>query len=214
MKNKLICISLASALASYSHAAIFIVSNVVGGIAATDALYQNPDNSLMDGGIVTLGYFGTNDYVPSSSLALIGTTITDFTVVASGIPGTFSLDLEGSFAGFVQAAGVDVGDITSTDPLIGRTVYVFAGNAANLGASTAWALQEVRVIVDDDPDVQDYVANPFGAPAPVIGTVGSFTGNAGGQGSGTFSTLQLIPEPSAALLGSLGVLVLLRRRRN
>ncbi len=36
----------------------------------------------------------------------------------------------------------------------------------------------------------------------------------GGEGNSTFDNLSIVPEPSSALLGGLGVLVLLRRRRN
>ena len=217
MKFKLLIASLIFALVTYSSAATYFVSNVIGGVAATDALYQNTDNSLMNGGIVTLGYFNSNAYVPSSNLALIATTIADFTVLASGTPGTFSSDLGGSYAGFVQAAGVNSvpATITIGNAVLGRTLYVFAGNGASLSVSTAWALKAVNTIGDDDPTNQEYLANPLGGAAPVIGTIGSYTGNAGGQGSGTFSTLQLeaIPEPSTFLLSSLGVLALLRRRR-
>jgi hypothetical protein len=216
MKLKLITTFAFVAFSAVSSAATFVVTNVIGGVASTDALYANSDGTLMNGGVVTLGYFGTNAYVPSSSLATISTTISDFTIVASGIPGSFSEDLGGSFAGFVQGAPVSVAAITGANPLIGRPLYVFAGNAATLAGSTAWALKQVNVIVDDVPVETTYLANPLGGAAPVIGTFGTFTGNAGGQGSGTFTTLQLavIPEPSAALLGALGALGLLRRRRN
>ncbi len=64
------------------------------------------------------------------------------------------------------------------------------------------------------PDEKEYTINPSGL-IPLIGTLGIYNGDAGG-GEGEYKTLKttLIPEPSAALLGSLGVLVLLRRRRN
>lgn len=221
MKINLIAAFTLLAATASSSAAVFVVSNVVGGVAATDALFQNTIGSggaLMNGGVVTLGYFGTNSYVPSGSLVNIGTTISDFNVVASGIPGTTSADLGGSFAGFVQAGGITStpATITGASTLIGRALYVFAGNGATLAASTAWALKQVNFIGDDVPNDITYLANPLGGAAPIIGSVGSFVGNAGGQGSGTFSTLQLaaVPEPSTAVLGIIGAFGLLRRRRN
>lgn len=219
MKFKLLIPAFISAAVCSSNAAVFVVSNVVGGVAATDAVFQNAgaaNASLLSGGIVHLGYFGTNTYVPSSSLSSIGTTIGDFISVATGIAGSASAGLEGSFAGFVEGVPFPSGAaITGSNALLGRSLYIFAGNEATLGNSTAWALKSVGVIQDDVPNELTYTANPKGGAAPVIGTIGSFTGNAGGQGSGTFSTLQLVavPEPSTVLLGTIGVLGLLHRRR-
>lgn len=227
MKLKLIIATALIAVSANSYAAIFVVSNVVAGTALTDALFQNTSTpgvvgnsgatgTLMNGGIVTLGYFATNAFVPSSNLNSIGTTIAGFTVVATGIPGTSSDDLGGSFAGFVQSEAFPGGQITGVNALIGRTLYVFAGNNTSLALSTAWGLKAVNTIVDDVPNETTYLANPLGGAAPVIGTIGSFIGNPGLQGAGTFNTLQLaaIPEPSTALLGAIGALGLLRRRRN
>jgi hypothetical protein len=223
MKIKVISTLALFLVSASSNAAVFIVSNVIGGVASTDALFQNTPESggaLLNGGIVTLGYFGSNAYVPSGNLLNISTTISDFSVVASGIAGTPSADLGGSFAGFVQAAGVtsSPATITGANALIGRALYVFVGNGATLSSSTAWGLKRVNFIGDDVPNDITYLANPFGGSAPVVGTIGSFVGNAGGQGSGTFATLQLaaaaVPEPSTMLLGLIGVSSLLRRRRH
>ena len=203
------------AAAIQANSAIYIATNVIGGVAATDALFQNSNNTLLTGGIVSLGYFPTNAYVPSSNLALLSTTIADFIPVASGIAGTNSADLGGSFAGFVQGDPVQTASkITGADPLLGRSLYVFVGNALTLQTSTTWALKQVATITDDNPNERTYLANPLGGAAPVIGTIGSITGDAGGQGSGTFSTLHMVvPETSSVLLGALGMLGLLRRRR-
>lgn len=202
------------AFLSQANAAQYLVSNVVNGIGSTDALYQNVDNSLLSGGIVALGYFASG--TPSSSLDDIAITISSFTLQASALAGSNSDSLGGSFAGFVEANLVDGADITAGNSLLGKSVYIFVGNASTLAGSTAWALAPVGTIVDDVPVENQYTAQPFGV-TPLIGSVGSFTGNAGGQGSSTFTTLKLaqaIPEPSAALLGAIGAMALLRRRRN
>lgn len=213
MKLKLTLTLFSAIVLSQANAATYLVSNVVNGNGTTDALFQNVDNTLLNGGIVALGYFtgGT----PSSSLEDIATTISSFTLQASALTGSSSASLEGSFAGYVEADLVSGASITGSNALLGQSMYVFVGNAATLGASTAWALVSVGTIQDDLPNEQQYTAQPYGV-TPLIGSVGSFTGNAGGQGSSTFTTLKLaaVPEPSTALLGAIGVMALLRRRRN
>ena len=214
MKLKL-TLTLASVIVlSQANAATYLVSNVVNGNGTTDALFQNVDNSLLNGGIVAIGYFAGG--APSSSLVDISTTISSFTLRASALTGSSSASLGGSFAGYVEADLVSGASITEPNTLLGQSMYVFVGNAATLGASTAWALASIGTIQDDVPNEQQYTAQPFGV-TPLIGSVGSFTGNAGGQGSSIFTTLKLaqaIPEPSAALLGAIGAMALLRRRRN
>ncbi len=208
-------VALLGSAATNANAAIYVVSNVISGTGTADALYQNANNTLLTGGVVALGYFGSNSYVPSSSLTDIALTIANFTTVASAIAGTNSTSLEGSFAGYVEGAPVDTPDITGSNPLLGRALYVFVGNGATLATSTAWALKQVATIQDDVTPEVTYLANPKDGAAPVIGSIGTHTGNAGGQGSSTYTTLKLaaIPEPSAMLLGAVGALGLLRRRR-
>ena len=213
MKIKLTSAAVAIALLSQANAATYAVSNVLTGDGSADALFQNVDNSLLNGGIVALGYFTGG--APSSSLNDIATTISSFTLQASALTGDYSGSLGGSFAGYVEANLVSGASITEPNALIGQSMYVFVGNAATLQASTAWALAHIGTIFDDVPLEMQYTANPLGV-TPLIGSVGSYTGDASGFGSSTFNTLKLaqaIPEPSAAVLGAFGALLVLRRRR-
>ena len=219
------------------NAASFYVSNLVDG--STDILFQQAGASnaaLLDGGVVTLGYFA-NGYTPSSSLGSIATTIADFTIIgnpsgpattggafASALTNTTSAQLGGSETspGYVDAAAVTtISPITVGNALIGRTLYMFVGNSTTLNASTAFALQAVGVIADDVPNANDYFARPNSGVSAVIGqfNTNAYTGNPFPVGLGgssrSFDTFQLqaIPEPSSLLLVSIGVLALLRRRR-
>jgi hypothetical protein len=209
MKLKLALASALMALTVSSQAAIYIVSNVGDGL--TDVLFQAADNSLLDGGIVAIGYFQTGYSFTTSTDA-----VTNFTTLASALSGSASSTLGGSFKGYVEGASVQGLNITSGNALLGVPLYVFVGNSSTLAASTAFGLQQVNTFAEDFPGEQNYTANLGGAPAPVFGTVGSYTGDAAGQGSATFTTLKLaaVPEPSTTLLGALGALALLRRRRN
>jgi hypothetical protein len=214
MKIKLAFAAALVAMASNASAAVFAVSNVTTGYGYTDALFQLEDNSLSNGGIVAMGYFSGT---PSSNLEDIATTVGGFTILASGLTGSYSESFGGSFAGYIEEI-VQGAPIIEPSSLIGKSLYVFAGNASTLAASTQWALVQVGTIFSDDPVEQTYVAQPYGL-TPIIGTIGSYTGNPGGvivEGTDTYTTLKLvsaIPEPTAALLGAFGALGLLRRRR-
>ena len=214
MKLKLTIAAALVAVVSQANAATYSISNVVTG-GTSDVLFENFDGTALNGGIVALGYFATT--APSSSLDDIQTTIASFTLQTSALTGTYSADLDGSFPGYVQATDFLGTSITTPSALIGKTMYLFAGNASTLAASTAWALSAVATIADDVPFNQLYVANPAGTTIlGNIGTFDTFTGDVG-LGVGTYNTLKLaqaIPEPSTALLGAIGAIALLRRRRN
>lgn len=200
------------ALSAAASAAIYIPSNVVSGDGSADGIIQNSDNTLNVGGIFAMGYF-TNGYVISTTDMV--SNIAAFTITASGIVGGNSDTLSGSFAGYVEGATVNGTDIVAPNSLIGRPLYVFVGNSGTLAGSTEWAIKQIATLTEDLPNENEYLGNPFGGAAPVFGSFGTFTGNASGFGSSTYTTLQLaaIPEPSAALLGAIGMLGLLRRRR-
>ena len=211
MKTKNIIIAVVSSLlVANANAATFLVSNVING--TTDTLYVNADGSPNTGGIATIGYF-------SSGYTITGVAATDiaaYTIVSSATIGGNAEDLGGAFAGFAQSAAVDVGSITTGNALLGRTIYSFVGNQAALASSTAHILVAVGSISNDVPFVQAYSSNPVGLiPVSGYGQVGpALTGDFGGQGVGTFASLQFVPEPSTAALGAIGALFLLRRRRN
>lgn len=213
MKIKLSLLSALIAMASNASAAIVAVSNVATGYSYTDALFENVDGSLVDGGIVAMGYFGSNN--PSSNIANIAATLADFTVLATGAIGGYSPSLEGNYPGYVEAANVNLGDLLSGNSLIGKKLYAFVGNQSELSLSTAYALYLVDTFVEEEPGFGlTYLAQPFGL-TPLIGSVDSITTNNPYGSPEPFTTIKLaaVPEPSAALLGAFGALGLLRRRR-
>ena len=202
-----------AATLSHANAANYAINNVVTG-DISDVLFADFDGSPLNGGIVALGYFETT--APSSSLVDIQTNISNFTLITSALTGSFSVDLAGSFDGYVQADTFAGAQITGANSLIGKPMYLFAGNASTLSTSTAWALSAVKTIADDVPFTELYAANPDGSSIlGNIGTFDTFTGDVG-LGAGTYTTLRLaqVPEPSTALLGVIGAIALLRRRRN
>jgi hypothetical protein len=221
MKSTLLVAAALVTGALTSHGAQYALFNVAGG-PGTDTLWAGlpiapslTNGAPMTAGFVTMGYFPSSvtssniDTIPEL-LANLGT----FTSLQTATPGQ---SVSFAAAGYLAEDNVVGATITGTNALIGRTLYAIASNASSIGSATlanGFSLFQVAVIADDVPFDNTYVANPAGV-TPIIGTLGSYTGDLG-LGEGTTTTLQLaaVPEPSAALLGAIGALGLLRRRRN
>jgi hypothetical protein len=213
MKKYLISLLASTSLFSSSFGAVFALNNIVNE-DTTDWLLQNPDGSLADGGIVSIGYFTGG--LSSPSLSSISSIIAGYTTVHSVTSGSsFDILGPGVHPGYFESSVYDAGTITSPSTLISLPIYLFAGNNSTLATSTAFALLQVGTIADDQPFPQTYVAGLDGGVLVAnIGVEGSYTGPTVVT-TGTFTTIQLaaIPEPSSAMLGALGALALLRRRR-
>ena len=208
---------------SFSNAATFFISNVGNGPG--DTLYADKNNTPLAAGFTAIGYF-TSPVLQTSidtigglqSQLLLGT----FTTVTS----TSDLTAGGLGNGYVDTSvsPVDLGSITGSNALIGRTIYLITTNQSSLtnfangsGTNNQVALVNFGTILDDVPDVQQYTGNPAAPATVVIGSAGTYEETSSGYlGDGTYNTLKLsaIPEPSAALLGAIGAMALLRRRRN
>jgi len=204
-----------------SNAATFAISNI--GDLLNDRLYAYENNSLMnpvDGGVVTIGYFtSTVTLGDINTIAGLFANLGNFTTMSSSTPGLAmpalgDLAVNG-YADNTTTGTTSTGAVLAGNPLLGRTVYSIVTNAPSLGSATStsqFALVQIGVINDEGAGEVGFSSNPVNAP--IIGTVGSLNADLG-FGPGTYSTLKMasIPEPSAALLGALGALGLLRRRR-
>ncbi|RYZ90968.1 MAG: hypothetical protein EOP06_07290 [Proteobacteria bacterium] len=213
MKLKIAILTGLLGFAGFSNAAIYSLNNVVNGPG--DTLHANSLNQLSTGTVVTIGVF-TAGFDLASSLTDQAALLTNYTTLTSGLTGGPSETLGAALApGYIELAADDQPSITGNNPLIGRSLYSFIGNAATLALSTEFALVLLGTIQEDLPNELSYSSNPGGI-SPLIGKLDSFTGEAA-AGTGTYVTLQtqvIVPEPSAALLGMVGALGLLRRRRN
>lgn len=214
MKIRTTCFALFSIalFSSTAHAATFLVSNVVDGV--TDLLYSNSTSVPLSSGVATIGYFPSGFSVSTS--VNISALIDNFTVAASGAIGDFCPSLGGAYAGYVESSESLPFFITFGSPLIGRPVYTFLGNGSTLADSTAFALYQSGTLLVDIP-IQGFYTPQTIIGSPVIGTFGATAPitNPFNGGPTTYPTLNfvVIPEPSAALLGTIGCTVLLRRRR-
>ncbi len=194
-----------------TQAATVQANNVLDG--SSETLFAVDATTLLSTGIAALGVFPTG-FVPTAGD--IPNLITNFTTLTSGPVGGPIADLGGNFPGFVQVDAVSIGNISDASPLFNRTLYGFIGNGATLASSTAFLLYGgLGNIQSDEAGELAYILVPTSGTVPIIGSVGSFTGNASGIATPTtrYTTFVLVPEPSTALLGAVGALALLRRRR-
>jgi hypothetical protein len=231
IKLSIIASSLLLGSVSSSNAAIFAVGNVID--FQTDTLYATSGNVPMTSGIVAVGYFGSTivdtdlDTIPEL-FSLLGTFPTQSAASPGSVMGTFGIGIAGYADNADLAASMGQINLSSNASLLGRTVYSIVTDASSLETATAtsgFALVRIGTIQNDEGGELTYGSNPAGI-TPLIGTNGTlfvdlgidFDG-AGGEPAlpaSTYSTLKLsaIPEPSSALLGAIGAIALLRRRRN
>ena len=190
-----------------SNAATVSLANVQGG-PGVDMLWGDINGQPMNSGIVAVGYFtaGVTEEDISTIEGLFA-NLANFTTLQSAVPG--------SSVNF-PSAGYLLEDPFTFSPtgLIGRNLYTIATDAASLAfadETSSFSMFRVATIAEDVPLPNDYIANPAGGTI-IIGSVGTWEGETA-FGSGVYDTLNLVPEPSAALLGAIGALGLLRRRR-
>jgi len=202
-----------------TNAAIYALFNAANGFGPpSDTLWANPNGSLMDGtGFVTMGYFGASivdadiDTIPELVSQLAG-----FTQLQTSTPNVSDIWTLFTEPGYIGNDNNDTANITSGNPLLGRRLYCIASNAASVAVANAthgFSVFLIDTIKDDSAVENTYVANPSGV-IPILGTISSISHTSTNFGSGTYTTLVMVPEPSAILLGAFGALGLLRRRRN
>jgi hypothetical protein len=233
MKNKLsiIASSLLLGSALSSNAAIFAIGNVVD--FTSDTLYATQNNVPMSSGIVTIGYFGSTIVdTDIDTIAELVPLLSSFTIASSaspgGVMGIYGFGVQGYADNSDTASSMGQINLTTNSSLLGRTVYSIVSDSASLATATAtsgFALVRIGTILNDESGELTYGSNPAGL-TPLIGSTDTLTTTLGidfdgpggdpALGASTYSTLKLsaVPEPSAALLGAIGAMALLRRRRN
>lgn len=198
MKLKSLVVGLVVIASSWASAATISITNFSGGVFSG---VLGTNNALTSGNVF-LGYYSGAE--PSSSLN-----------VASGFNQVGNtLAFTGGFVSGDISAALNVGNAA-----IGQQVYLIIGNGASIAASS-------QVLVwkpTSNPAGNTFVAdNPVGGPdliqflttrgTVVVGT--TLTADVGAGSQSNFKLVAVVPEPSTALLGAVGALALLRRRRN
>ena len=202
---------LAVALATMGSASAALYTVQTGTGATINGFANSAGVGLQGtGGSMSFGYFNISD-------AQI-TTTTDFSTLLSSFvsfagPGTFAIAGPIGQRGAVSVAGNQQVAGTAFD---GKSIYAVVGNSSTLAGATELAVLKTTSMFEA---AQDLIPTPavvtlntsgtllFGTPlADLRTTTADSSVNVG------FATAP-IPEPSAALLGALGALGLLRRRR-
>jgi len=239
MKNTILKVAVLSSLlgGTASYGATFAGSGLIDGLGS-DVLITNHAGVALSSGIAAAGYFsGTDSAISTLATTFLTTTgapqqaalsslITAFTILAqddfvTNVNNAYGVAVPGGYS-----VGADVGRIGAASPLLNKTLYTFFGNGATLGASTQWGLvfhNGVALTQDDaQPSPGDHPIDLNLAHTDLIGTVGTTHYDAsvafGTSSNAAAGTIQLVPlapvpEPSAALLGLVGGLVMFRRRR-
>lgn len=165
-------------------------------------------------GILAIGIFSTDDLSTMTSATNLLAAFTQFGAVGAfagasttGQRSIFSLPTSGTVAG------------TSFS---GKNIYLIAGYGDTLAGSTEFLVLKTTTLFTDAQDLlptaltltvrpDATTTTLFGSTNTNVWTTNSDAVTTAGWTMGGFAA---VPEPSAALLGAIGALGLLRRRRN
>lgn len=207
MKAKLALAAFAS-LISFSQAATMSFTNLVNFDNTTNPIVNATGSLIANGtGFVATGYFASlSDIMVTASLdaAALGA---DFQVFNSG--------------SFNSGNGLYLfGSNTNSNAAFNtQAVYTVIGNGTSIATSTQLLIAKHTTTFQADPTVTNpaVLSNTAGSGNVLTllkGNFGTFSADFGAGPSQAYSLSILIPEPSTALLGAVGALGLLRRRRN
>ena len=230
MKSKLIISGISFVASLSGFGAIYNVTTgtlpTSNGIAPSGFQYSNPSaaaagnytngyQSPGSAGVVAFGIFSSlsDAQITGAAISALSTLSSNFNIFGSA--GTFNAaGAFGTMGVFARSTSATVtGSIFS-----GKNIYAFAGNGSTFANSTELLVLKSASLFSDAQDaiptaqaVTLTTANTellFGLKALSVKTTTADSSATPGWNTAG------VPEPSAALLGALGALGLLRRRRN
>ncbi|MCH7228852.1 MYXO-CTERM sorting domain-containing protein [Haloferula sp. A504] len=188
---------------------------VTAGFTSELYMFSNVAKEMQWGGAgqISLGYWGASDMgltpTPSTANGNNVYTVTDTSTlefrVTNGGSGTITLE------SIFFAVKLDAGAGTN------MTVSYFSGDLTASGGGSTVVTYTASANTGYDVDLTSILSdNTLGAGESAVFTLvsGSGTGRMRVDDIGMSGTIVPIPEPSAALLGGLGLLAMLRRRRS
>lgn len=195
------------ALAASAKAATITVTNVDFGL--TNAVVSEAGTAYANStGIIAIGVFSTLTDLDISSATSVATLAGDFKTFGTtaqfgagfGLAGTYQFETTGATPGVDGFAG---------------NIYTFIGNGATLAASTEILVYKNESTFVADPGASDpaLLSDTLDSGTLLLGGFNNYSEDIGLGPAPAYNTVNLIPEPSVALLGALGVFGLLRRRR-
>jgi MYXO-CTERM domain-containing protein len=181
------------------------------GTASGDAFTGTNLGTSAGPGVLAIGIFSTD-----SLATLTGTQlVSSFTQFGAA----------GAFAGASTTGQRSIFSLPTSDTVTGTTfsnknIYLFAGNGATLATSTQFLVLKTTTLFTDAqdalPTALTVTVRPDATSTALFGTTNAnvWTTNSDAITTAGWTMAAPVPEPSAALLGALGALGLLRRRRN
>ncbi|MGA0899408.1 MAG: hypothetical protein ACO3SO_03260 [Luteolibacter sp.] len=212
-----------------AHAATINVGttgNISTIIADNARSIHNADGSVVvaGNGVVSVGYF--SNYNNSTDFSTLTAAQIESDWNQLGSTGTVNgRDANGSLANGLFTMGATQ-TLTLPNAFIGQNVQVIIGNNGSLSTSTEMLIFETSTLFAADPSIQGvdmqtggftmfHGIDTYNAGSVVIVNIAAFNGAPfEGSSTGAYQMAAIIPEPSVALLGGFGALLLLRRRRN
>ncbi len=194
------------------------------GIAnAAGVAYQNSANVAFAGpGIISWGYFNISDAAitaATSASTLVSNFVNWNTAPVQGTfaaPGPGATSNRGTFN--FNAAARDLQPGGTGEDFATKNMYVFVGSGTTFAGSSEFLVLKTNFTFDaGESGPTAFVKTMTSANSSVLfgtTTTNVFTTGADASQNAGFRTAPVVPEPSAALLGALGALGLLRRRRN
>ncbi len=214
---KLTILSLLLATSGLSYAALYTMttgtsaaSNGIGNAAGV--AFQNSASGTYAGpGITQFGIFSTDNFSGFTSEQIVSSFTAWGGTGSFAAPGAF-----GTRGAFTNAAGAQN---VAGSQFVGQNMYAFVGNGTTFAGSTEFLILKTSFT---------FTAADDSTPTPIVNTItaansqvlfGSTiadlkTTNADSSVTPGFLTAAPVPEPSAAMLGILGAVAFLRRRRN
>jgi MYXO-CTERM domain-containing protein len=203
-------------------------NNASGSATGTGAISVTSGGTL--GGSGTLAPTGANGISVSGVLAPGGAlnTIGNLTLNMGGTTGTVAMNSGASFEFQLGLPGGSISSVGTSDllSLASASASDFAFNGNNVNFLSSGALGFYKLFDTSSDNANTWTGLAFDSTTGVVsagltysnlasGLSGNFlVGTAGNGGTTGDIYFQVVPEPRAALLGGLGVLLLLRRRRN
>lgn len=220
MKTKTLAALALLAFTGIGYSASYTLTNVGASLADSNGFgnsagiaFQNSASPTFAGpGVVAFGTFSISDAQISGALAG-ETLVSAFSGFGSSSTGAFvAPGLTGARGTFSRNSTGTVGT-----ELNGDFIYLFVGNGTTFANSTEFAVLKTSLTFnsadDETPTPVSLVVSAANSTVLVGGTTSDIrVTNADGTATLGFTTVA-VPEPSAALLGLLGAVGLIRRRR-
>jgi len=224
MKNKMLAAGISLLALSGANAGVVTFTNV-NLVAVGDTIILGSNGSALQSGTVEAGYFTTGfDVTTAVSNGLITNDFSSLLANWNSLGSAPFYD-ENTLGAGVYGYYFGASDYGSPAAFLNKPLYTMIGGLGTLalsldvvnGGSFA-LLSSSEVVNGDTPTPDSNLVSPENSSVLVgiSGTTSYDYSGFGGAANSTTPSIQLysvVPEPSAALLGALGALGLLRRRR-